>query len=38
MNFLGIYLGEEKDGGGGLLGTHSHPLLQNRFMDVYKTW
>ena len=44
MNFLCIYLGEKKWGGGGALiaclcmGTHSQPLLQDRFMDVYETW
>ena len=42
MNFLCIYLREK--GGGGCtnacicMGTHSQPLLQNRFMDVYETW
>ena len=43
MNFLCIYLGEK---GGGCtklnvcicIGTHSQPLLQNRWMDVYETW
>ena len=41
MNFLCIYLGE----GRGrctkaciCMGTHSQSLLQNRLMDVYKTW
>ena len=47
MNFLWIYLGEKKCGGGGALmhvstkmymGTHSQLLLQNRLMDVYETW
>ena len=42
MNFLCIYLGE-KEGEGCTnacicMGTHSQPLLQNRLMDVYKTW
>ena len=40
MNFLCIYLGEK--GGCTIacicIGTHSQPLLQNRLMDVYKTW
>ena len=44
MNFLCISLGEKKRGGGVFtnacicIGTHSQPLLQNRFMDVYETW
>ena len=42
MKFLCIYLGGK---GGGCctnacicIGTHSQPLLQNRWMDVYETW
>ena len=43
MNFLCIYLGEGKGGGGCTnacicMGTHSQPLLQNRLIDVYETW
>ena len=42
MNFLCIYLGEERGGGYTnaciFMGTHSQPLLQNRLMDVYETW
>ena len=43
MNFLCIYLGDKKGGGGCTnaficMGTNSQPLLQNRLMDVYKTW
>ena len=44
MNFLCIYLGEKKGGGGGCtnacicMGIHSQPLLQNGLMDVYETW
>ena len=40
MNFLCIYLGEK----GGCTNacicmvTHSQPLLQKRWMDVYETW
>ena len=40
MIYLCIYIGEE----GGCtnacicMGTHSQPLLQNRLIDVYKTW
>ena len=43
MNFLLIYLGEGKRGGGCTnvcicIGTHSQPLLQNRLMDFNETW
>ena len=41
MNFLCIYLGEGRGGYTDAcicMGTHSQPLLQNRLMDVYKTW
>ena len=43
MNFLCIYLGEGKGGGGCTnacicMGTHSQQLLQNRSKDVYETW
>ena len=41
MNFLCIYLGEKGEGCTNAcicIGTHSQPLLQNRWMDVYKTW
>ena len=41
MNFLCIYLGEGRGGCTNAcicMGTHSQPLLQNRLMDVYKTW
>ena len=46
MNFLCIYLGEKGGGGRALMHdsiilcmeTYSRPLLQNRLMDVYKTW
>ena len=42
MDFLCIYLGEERGGGCTnaciCMGTHSQPLLQNRFMDIYETW
>ena len=42
MNFLCIYLGEGKGGGGALmhvyvLRTYNQPFLQNRLMDVYET-
>ena len=42
MNFLCIYLGDEKVEGVALMHVyvweHSQPLLQNRLMDVYETW
>ena len=40
MNFLCIFLGEKRWGGGVhvCMRTHSQPLLQNRLMDVYETW
>ena len=42
MNFLCIYLGEERGGGVHLcmfrIGTHSQSLLQNRLIDVYEIW
>ena len=41
MNFLCIYLGEERGGCTNAcicIGKHSQPLLQNRLMDVYETW
>ena len=47
MNFLCIYLGEERRGGGGVggctnacicMGTHSQLLIQNPLIDVYETW
>ena len=42
MNFFCIYLGEGGGGGGTnaciCFGTHSQPLLLNRWMCVYKTW
>ena len=39
--FLCIYLDEEREGCANAcicIGTHIHPLLQNCFMDIYKTW
>ena len=40
MNFLCIYLGEGRGCTNACIcmETHSQPLLQNRWMDVYKTW
>ena len=44
MNFLCIYLGEEREGVCTdactciCMGTHSQPLLQNCLMDVHETW
>ena len=45
LKILCIYLGEGRGGGGRTnacipvcMGTHCQPLLQNRLMDVYKTW
>ena len=42
MNFLCIYLGDERGRGVALMYVyvweHSQPLLQNRLMDVYETW
>ena len=41
MNFLCIYLGEGKGGGGTnaciCIGTHNQPFLQKHLMDVYET-
>ena len=42
MNFLCIYLGEKRGGGGTnaciCMGIHNQRLLQNGAMDVYETW
>ena len=41
MNFLWIYLVEKGGGINALMHVYvsdSQPLLQNRLMDVYKTW
>ena len=40
MNNLCIYLGKGRGCTNACIciGTHSQPLLQNRFMDIYKTW
>ena len=46
MNFY-IFIKVKNGGGGGgggctsaciCMGTHSQPLLQNRWMDIYQTW
>ena len=36
MNFY-IFI-KVKKGGGICMGTHSQPLLQSRWMDIYQTW